>query len=439
MQQEYTVTRTLPVTAKTQVLVVGAGPAGVCAALEAARHGASATLIEQGGDVGGIATIGLMSHWTGSADSSLYREILARSALHSGSASQEPTTLIDPENLKILLLEMLLEAGVKLRLYTFAYDVVKKDGRLCGVATHSKSGDEIILADIIIDASGDGDMAWKAGVPYTKGRESDGKMQPATLMFKVAGVDEARAVFLGCFEDTYETPKGELQALARKILPPPAGHVLLYRSTLPGVVTCNMTNCVEIDGTQAQDLTRAQVSCRRQLRQILQFLRDYVPGYENCYLISSASLIGIRETRHFKGDYTLTEADIAEARQFNEWVVSDAHFNFDVHNMAGAGLDETGVQKKFRQNRGYTIPYGCLLPQGEDWLLLAGRNISGTHMAHSNYRAMPICAAIGQAAGLAAALAVQMNCPPREFPVSEIQRRLQQEGTGLGKALAFRD
>jgi hypothetical protein len=249
-------------------------------------------------------------------------------------------------------------------------------------------------------------------------------MQPATLMFKVGGVDMERAVFPESFETLVPTEKGELQALAREKLPHPAGHVLLYSSTIPGIVTCNMTNVVDIDGTHAEDLTRAEIECRKQMPLIVDFLRAYAPGYENCYIIGSASLMGVRETRHFKGVKTLTERDIAEAVQHEDAVVFDAHFNFDVHNITGAGLDETGCQHKFTQKKGYTIPYGCMVPEKIDGLLLSGRNISGTHMAHANFRAMPICVEIGEATGIAAALAAKAGKQPREIEPAEIQALL---------------
>jgi hypothetical protein len=359
------------------------------------------------------------------AYSKLYKEILQRSAeKNEGEFYNKITQYIDPEKLKTLYLEMLNEAGVRIQLYTFACDVITEGNKVCGVITESKSGREVILAKVIIDGSGDGDIAAKAGVDYFKGRESDGKMQPATIMFKVGGVDYSKAVFLGSFESTLETPKGELQTLAKKHIPFPAGHILVYRSTLPGVVTCNMTNCIDIDGTNVEDLTRAEIVCRNQIYYIVKYLREFVSGYENCFVINSAALMGIRETRHFKGLYTLNEQDIIEAKVFEDWVVKDAHFNFDVHNLSGAGLDKTGIQKEFKQNMGYTIPYRCLIPEKTDGLLLSGRNISGTHMAHSNFRVMPICAAIGEAAGTAAAIAVLKNIEVREVNAVEIQKKL---------------
>lgn len=417
--------RQIPVTHEVDVLVVGAGPAGVCAAISAARMGADTMLIEQQGAVGGIATVGLMSHWTGRSGSKLYHEILQRSAAQNeGEYKDKVTITIDPEKLKQLFLTMLDEAGAKLQLYTFASGAIMEDDRVTGVICESKSGREAIMAKVVIDASGDGDVAAKSGAAYTLGREQDGKMQPATIMFKVGGVDTERAVFLGSFESTYETPRGELQALARKHIPFPAGHVLLYESTLPGVVTCNMTNAIDIDGTKAADLTRAEIVCRSQMDEIVRFLREFVPGYENCFIISSASLIGIRETRHFKGAAQITEDDILASRQFDDWVVRDASFNFDVHNITGAGLDETGAQKEFPEIDGYTIPYGCLVPEKIDGLLLSGRNISGTHMAHSNFRVMPICAGIGEAGGIAAAICVKEGILPRDVDVKKIQKEL---------------
>jgi hypothetical protein len=410
-------------TLNTQVLVVGSGPSGIAAAYTAAKNGAKVVILEQSGNLGGISTSGLMSHWTGSCGSPVYHEILRKSAeKNEGSLHGQITITIDPEKLKTLYLEMLTEAGCDIMLYTFAEDAISDGDELKGITAVNKSGKYKIFADVIIDASGDGDIAARSGAEYILGRTSDNAMQPATIMFKVAGVDTENAVYLGSFESTYMTKKGELQELAKKHLKAPAGHVLLYKTTLPGVVTCNMTNCTLIDGTNASDLTRATLICRRQMDEIVKFLREFVPGYEHCFIISSASLIGVRETRHFKGKYTLNEEDILNARVFDDWVVKDASFNFDVHNLSGAGLDKTGVQAKFTQKKGYTIPYRCLLPEKKENLLLCGRNISGTHIAHSNFRAMPICAGIGEAAGAAAAIAVKNNIQVSKVEAKDIQK-----------------
>lgn len=415
----------IPVMGEYDVIVAGSGPAGMAAAVRAGRMGCRVLLIEYCGRVGGISTSGLMSHFTGRCNSPLYREFLQQAADRNPFERGVSRPQIDPELLTVTYLDMLREAGVELLLYTLVCDVMMEGDRLCGLITESKSGRQAYRAKVVIDATGDGDVAARSGAAYHLGRESDGKMQPATLMFKVGGVDMARAVLPPSFETKVETEKGELQALALEKLPHPAGHVLLYPSPIPGIVTCNMTNVTGIDGTRAEDLTRAEQVCRSQMEPIVSFLREYVPGYEHCYIISAASLIGVRETRHFHGVYTLTEEDILTARQFEDWVVRDAHFNFDVHNLTGASLDKTGYQHNFRQSNGYTIPYGCLVPEKIDGLLLSGRCISGTHMAHSNFRVMPICMGIGEASGVAAALAVKKGVLPREIRAQEIQAYLQ--------------
>lgn len=401
------------------VIVVGSGPAGIAAAVNAGRMGVKTLLIESQGRLGGIATAGYMSHWTGYVGNKTYWEILKRSNDKYGTDSD--AVQIEPELLTITYVEMLEEANVDCLLYTMVFDVIMDGDCVKGVVCCNKNGLTAYTAKVVVDASGDGDVAYKSGAEFFKGRETDGKMQPTTLMFKVGGVDMEKAVFPESFETLVPTKKGELQALAKKILPYPAGHVLLYKSTIDGIVTCNMTNVTDVDGTKAEDLTRAEFACRKQMLPIVAFLREYVPGYENCYIMSSASLIGVRETRHFKGVKVLTEQDIMEAKQFDDAVVYDAYFNFDVHNITGAGLDKSGCQKHFTQTKGYTIPYGCLVPEKIDGLLLSGRNISGTHMAHSNFRAMPICAGLGEAAGIAAALAVKNNKKVREITAREIQ------------------
>lgn len=423
----------IPVKKGIDVIVIGAGPAGFSAAVNAARQGACTMLIDQAGDVGGVATTGMMSHWTGDTKGGFYEELLDKSSdiFNNPEAlgiNVNYRQIINTEKLKTVMLEMLMEAGVNLQLYTFASEAIVENNCIKGVIVESKSGREAIFAKIVIDASGDGDIAAKAGAIYNVGRETDGKMQPVTIMFKVAGVDYKTAVFPGSFEDNIKIPKGMIQTLGHENILQPAGHVLLYRSTQAGIVTCNMTNCTEIDGTKAEDLTHATYECRNQMNIIIKFLREFVPGYENCYLITAASIIGVRETRHFIGEYTITKEDILEAKVFDNWVVANAHFNFDVHNISGSGLDKTGAQKHFNQPKCYTIPYECFIPKVINNLFFAGRNISGTHLAHSNYRVMPICVNMGQAVGIAAALCVKENVLPRKLEVNKLQQILRKQG-----------
>lgn len=410
--------RQTPVVAETEVLVVGGGPAGFGAALHAARMGRKTMLIEQSGAIGGVATTGIMSHWTGRQDGGCFEELRAK------ARDCESEQVINPEKLRILMLDMLQEAGVEVQLYTAFSDVVMEGSRVTGIITESKSGREAIACRMLIDSTGDGDVAARAGAPFEKGRE-DGGMQPMTIMFKVAGVDMDRAMFFWGFEDTVQLPEGDLQTLGRRELPQPAGHILLYPASLPGVVTVNMTNVIDVDGTDVRDLNRAEYVCRKQIPEIIAFLQRHVPGYEGCYLIDSADVIGVRETRRFEAHYRLTEDDIAEARVFDDWVVTKSNFFFDLHNVEGAGLDANGEYKAFQQPAPYTIPLRSFVPRGIEGLLLNGRNISGTHKAHSSYRVMPIVMNMGHAMGIVAALCIAREKAPLDLNLNELHDALR--------------
>lgn len=418
----------LPVVAQTDVLVCGGGPAGVGAAICAGRLGVKTMVVEMQDCLGGVATAGMMSDWGGHSSSMILSEIYKRQeelcrSLGKAEENKAADHAIHHDAQKIILNELAEEAGVEMLFYTIVCGAIVEDGRITGVIIENKSGRGVIKAKCVVDATGDGDVAAYAGVPYIKGRESDGKMQPCSLMFKVGGVDYSRAVFPCAFESKVQTERGELQALAKQLLPFPAGHVLLYRQPTQGTVCCNMTNAIDIDGTNAKDVTRALISCRKQIKPIIEFLREYVPGYEKGWLMSVGSLLGVRETRHFKGLKTLQPEDILQAKLHDDWVVRRAYFNFDVHNMTGPSMDKTGVQEKFEQKEDYSIPYGCLLPINVEGLLLSGRNISGSHLAHSNFRIMTVCLALGEAAGIAAALFCKgKKSSLKDVDVHEIQR-----------------
>ena len=416
----------IPCLCEVDVLVCGGGPAGIGAAIRAAREGVSVMIIEMQDCLGGIATAGMMSHWGGRSSSKVMQEIFELTynkaqdvgwCQDSGCGSDA----IYHEVQKVVLEEMMLQENIKVLYYTKVCKAIVENNTIVGVIIENKSGRSVIKAKRVVDATGDGDVAASAGVPYFKGRETDKRMQPCTIMFKVGGVDYSRALFPPSFETTIDTEKGEIQSLAKEHLPFPAGHVLLYRNPTPNTVVCNMTNAIEIDGTDGDSLTKGVMTCRSQIIPIVKFLREYIPGYENCWLMSSASLIGIRETRHFEGLESLSKDDILEAKYYENWVVRRAWFNFDVHNLTGASLDKTGIQKNWKQQGDYTIPYGCLLPKKIENLLLSGRNISGSHMAHSNFRIMSVCIALGEAAGVAAALSVKQNKKLIDVDVKEIQ------------------
>ncbi len=416
----------IPEIASVDVLVCGGGPAGLGASIRAARLGVSVMIVESLGCLGGIATAGMMSHWGGRSSSKVMQEIFSLTYEKAKDIGWDNnsgcgTDAIYHDVQKIVLEEMMLKDNIRVLYHTMVCKAVVENDTIIGVIVENKSGRGFIRAKRVVDATGDGDVAASAGVPYFKGRETDGRMQPCTIMFKIGGVDYSRAVFPPSFETTIELPKGEIQALGKEHLPFPAGHVLLYTQPTPGTVCCNMTNAIEIDGTDGESLTKGIFTCRSQIIPIIKFLQEYVPGYEKCWLMSSASLIGIRETRHFEGLESLEKDDILNARFFDNWIVRRAWFNFDVHNLTGASLDKTGVQKGWKQKSDYTIPYGCILPKKIDNLLLSGRNISGSHLAHSNFRIMSVSIALGEAAGTAAALSVKQNINLKDVNVKEIQ------------------
>lgn len=424
--------RSLPISAEVDLLVCGAGPAGIGAALGAARAGChNVLLLEAGNAVGGVSTTGMMSHWTGSTESPLMSEIWnaqSTNVLLPEEARGKQSATISHEALKNAYLRLLEEAGVRVQLYTQVVDAIVEDGCIKGVITESKSGREAILARVVIDATGDGDVAARAGATYELGREGDHVCQPVTLMFRLGGVDTEHCIAPGSFETTVEVPHGEIQALAREHLPAPAGHTLLYHQFLPGEMCVNMTNVTHVDATDVRQLSAAELLCRKQMESIVTFLRTYAPGYEHCYVVASASQIGVRETRHFHTLYTMTETDIVEARLFEDWIATRNHFNFDIHNTQGAGLDENGAQHHFHSRGKYSIPYRSCIPVSLDGLLLAGRNIGGTHKAHSNFRVMPICINVGQGAGIAAAIAITKNLRPRDVDAKDIQAHLRSQG-----------
>ncbi|MBO5321773.1 MAG: FAD-dependent oxidoreductase [Clostridia bacterium] len=416
----------VPLIAEVDVLVCGAGPAGIGASIRAAREGVSVMVVESQDCIGGIATSGMMSHWGGKSSSKIMQEIFELTYNKAQDVGWCSDNRCGPDAIyhevqKIVLEEMMIKENIKILYYTRVSKAIVENNAIIGVIVENKSGRGFIKAKRVVDSTGDGDVAASAGVPYFVGRETDNRMQPCSIMFKVGGVDYSRALFPPSFETTIDTEKGEIQALAKEHLPFPAGHVLLYTNPTPNTVVCNMTNAIEIDGTDGESLTKGVMTCRSQIIPIVKFLREYIPGYENCWLMSSASLIGIRETRHFEGLESLSKDDILEAKFYDNWVVRRAWFNFDVHNLTGASLDKTGIQKNWKQNGDYTIPYGCLLPKNIEGLLLSGRNISGSHLAHSNFRIMSVCIALGEAAGVAAALSVKQNKRLCDVNVKEIQ------------------
>jgi hypothetical protein len=340
------------------------------------------------------------------------------------------TVPFDPEVFKLVTYDMLAGAGVKLLLHAFASDLVALPDA-ARVVFETKSGPVVIDADVVVDCTGDGDLAAAAGAPFEIGRPEDGLTQPMTLMFRIGHLDvDGFGAYVREHPDQWKGVHGlwDLIGAARDAgeLDLPREDILFFATPHEGEVSVNSTRFGGL-GISVWDLTRAELAMHRQLASISQFLRTRVPGFESSYVIQSGVQVGVRETRRVLGDYQLTGQDVLDARKFPD-VVARGAYPVDIHNPNGPGT----ILRRLPQGTSYDIPLRTLLPRDVDRLLVAGRCISGDHVAHSSYRIMPISMATGQAAGVCAALAARAGKPPREVPVAQVQRVLRAQGASLG-------
>ena len=447
---------------ETDVLVVGGGPAGLGAALGAVQAGAKVILAERYGFLGGNATAALVmplmsfhtqtptperrgattllptDHGPGEAVvGGVLAKLLARLVSVGGAI---PPTLatgyvvpFDPEWFKIVALDLLDEAGVQILFHAFASGVLG-DRAVEGVVFETKSGPLAIRAKVTIDCTGDADLAVQAGTPTETGR-ADGLVQPMTLMFRMA--EFHRAAFEAYVKENPKQWRGVhgLWDLVREAtqagkLKLPREDILFFATPHEGEVSVNSTRVTRVLGTDVWDLSYAEWMSRRQMRQIAEFLKQYVPGFEKSYVMQSGVNVGVRETRRIIGDYQLTVDDVLSARKFDDGIARGS-YPVDIHNPAGTGT----VLKRLPPGEAYDIPLRCLMPQNAEGLIVAGRCISGTHEAHSSYRVMPIVMATGQAAGVTAAIAARRGIGPRETSFREVQHELVRQGASLRKEL----
>src|SRR5687767_2747786 len=440
----------------TDVLVVGGGPAGLGAALGAVQAGARVVLAERYGFLGGNATAALvmplMSFYTDkgkakpSASTSLLpsdhgpgeavvhgvlKRLLERLVAAGGAIAPSLATgyvvPFDPEWFKLLALELLDEAGVDFLFHAFASGVLPGNE---GVIFETKSGPLVIRAKVIVDCTGDADVALQAGARCEVGR-FDGLVQPMTLMFRVN--EFRRAAFEAYVRENPKEWRGVhgLWALVRRAteageLDLPREDMLFFSTPHETEVSVNSTRVTRVLGADVWDLSYAEWCSRRQMRQIAAFLRRYVPGFEDSYVVQSGVQVGVRETRRILGEYQLNVEDVLGARKFDDAIARGA-YPVDIHNPKGTGT----LLKRLPPGEAYDSPLRCLLPKITERLVVAGRCISGTHEAHSSYRVMAIVMATGQAAGGCAALATRKGTAPRRVNVREIQRERLRQGASL--------
>ena len=339
-------------------------------------------------------------------------------------------TPFDPETAKFVALDMVREAGVQLRFHTFVADAIVEDGRVTGVVAASKSGLEALKAQITVDCSADADVAARAGAAYDKGRDEDGLLQPMTLFFRVKNVNNAVVEeYVTSHPDDFRP----FESLVRKgresgEFPIPRKGIGMYRTGEEGVWRINTTRLHRLDGTSVEDLTQGEIDGREQVKAILKFMRARLPGFENAELLDTASMIGVRETRRIVGEYQLNLDDLGTGREFED-VIALCGYPVDIHSPTD---DSGGTDGKLKTANIYQIPYRSLVPKEMDGLLVAGRSLSATHEAQAAVRVMPPVFAMGQAAGTAAALAIEYGVEPRAVPVPQLQQMLVRQKAYLG-------
>lgn len=422
----------LDVRADYDVIVAGAGPAGICAAVAAAREGARVALVERYGVVGGNLTAGYVGPILGMVGRGTMRDELVRLlGVPDNDMIGVTGKAHDIEQAKRALAELIARETIDVYLQSSVYDVIKEGDAVRGLLLATNEGPLALTARITVDATGDAVVSYLCGAEIEKGRD-DGLMQPVTLEFTVDGVDDTRGVV--CIGDVDEVKLGGERFLdfCRRCadegkLPPTLAAVRLHPTTHAGQRQVNTTQANGVDSTRVDHLFRAEVELRRQIGVLVDFFRKNLPGYEQCRCISSGTTVGVRESRRVMGDYVITAEELAAGKRFDDAVVHRAEFIVDIHNPAGAGQAEERIQ----YCKPYDLPYRCFTPRGIENLYTAGRCISGTHRAHASYRVMSICMAMGEAVGIAAALCVRKGCTPRTLDVGELQRTMTAKGIEL--------
>ena len=452
------------------VIVVGGGPSGFIAATAAARLGAKTLLIERYGFLGGMPTaacIGPISPFHFQDEqvvAGIPQQFIDRMVSLGGSTGHAKTTdpkghgsyvcFYDRQIYKWAALQMVREAGAELLLHSFVSDVAVEAGKVRAVTTISKSGARTFGARVVVDASGDGDVAALAGAPYTVGN-SDGALQPATLMFEMAQVDTGAVKaymdanphdfwrrseivtmrpFAPQLEKRHFCGQGFVQAVREATadgeLQLGRDSVLFWTTVRPGVLHFNTSRVARVNALSAEDLTRAEIEGREQVMSLAGFLRKRVPGFANAYVSDTGVQIGIRESRHILGDHVLTQDEVCRGTKQPD-VIARGYFPIDIHNPHGrqGAVNDGGVWHDIDDS--YDIPFRCLLPRGLEGLLVAGRAISATHESHASFRTQGGVMAIGHAAGAAAALAARDGIEPRGIDVGALQLALEAEGALL--------
>ena len=423
-------TKEIPYYGHFDIVVLGGGPAGVCAAIEAAESGKKVLLAEATGMLGGMATSGLVGPFMTCYDrdgntpivGGIFRRIVdgleEYNAVYKPEDMDSPSihtsfieryhrhvTAFDSFALQLLLDRMTEEAGVKVMLYTRFADAVCEDGSIKHIVLSALEGLVSVDADVYLDCTGNADVAAAAGVPTYKGDEESGVPQPGTLMFEVDSVSDEK--FMG----RSSRPERPVKA---------------YRTPREGVYKVNHYRVFDVDATNSESMTNAHMKARRQVLDAYSVLKDKTEGFENAKVTQVASVLGVRESRHIEGKYKITVDDIISGTKFDDRIATYG-YEMDVHprNESESGNFKIEVAER------YYIPYRSMLPQGCKNLIVAGKTISCQSQAAGGLRCMPCAMAMGQAAGVAAVLAIDGECSPENVNIDTLQTMLRSKGAIL--------
>ena len=407
--------RPIPIVGKTDVLVCGAGPAGVAAAVAAARSGASVQLIEVAGCLGGVWTAGLLTKILDADNKSGIMAEMLKEFAGRGSAVARQTggTVYDPEVAKRVLEEMCITAGVKIRLHTrLVGAVVDSSHRIVAALTESKSGREAWQAERFVDCSGDGDLAAHAGCRFDVGVGSECRCQPMSMLALLTGVDPRKIE--PYIRESGAAAKPRLLKLMEDHGISPSYRGPTLRHLHSGIYSLMTNHEYGVSAFDADAVTEATLRARREIHEIVDGLRKIGDPWEGLSVVATAEQIGIREGRRIRGRYAITAEDLAGGLKHDQ-AVCRATFPIDVHALSGDGNKEIDRGFKGSGSKPYDIPYPALVAADVDGLLMAGRCISGDFIAHSSYRVTGNAVPMGEAAGRAAAVSLQKNVMPHEL------------------------